>query len=141
MTWKLVLVISTLLLSYGLAGHTAKFIFDIAKFAAEKELDQFTLVESTVHLFKRQGDHFIFRFDAEVGIRYKVLVLTDGEVLENVDVNIVEGGRLVFAEQEPATFNLAHSWQSKGGRVLVRLVAQLMPEGEGYGAVVLLGPK
>jgi hypothetical protein len=127
-----------LLLGQALADHTTEFIFDIAKFATLKELGQYRLLQSTMHLFKQQGDDFIYRFDAEAGANYKVLVLTDGEVLENVDVTIVEGGKLVFAEKEPSTFNMGHAWQSRGGRVLVQVVAQNLPQSEGYGAVVLL---
>lgn len=133
-----IVLLGTVLLGQALAGHTAKFIFDIAKFATEKELAEYDLLQSTLHLFKQQGDSFIYRFDAEAGAKYKVLALTDGEVLVNVDVSIVEAGKLIFTEKEPATFNLAHAWESRGGRVLVRLVAQNLPESEGYGAVVLL---
>ncbi len=132
-------LILTVLLGQALAHHTAINMFDVAKTAFEQEGKGYVLLESYLHLFENQGDSFEVAFPAKPGLSYKIVVLTDGEVLNNADVSVLDGeGKLLFAEDKADTFRLVQEVVSSGSGLNIRIKAAKMPEREGYSCILIL---
>ena len=135
----LMMLVLSVLGSLALAHHTADHIYEVARLALKTGNEGFVLEQSNILFFESEGSVYTFGFEGQKGARYKIVVVTDEEVLTDVDVAVMDGdGKMVFSEIDPATTNLSFAFISKGGTVKIGLIAAEMPEGAGYAAVLIL---
>lgn len=135
----ILLLVLSALNGLALAHHTADHIYEVARLALKEGNEGFILEQSSIFFFKDEGSLYTFGFEGEKGTRYKIIVVTDKEVLTDVDIAVMDGdGKMVFSEIDPATTSLSFAFVSKGGTVKVGLIAAEMPEGSGYAAVLIM---
>jgi hypothetical protein len=121
------------------ATHRAANIFDIARKALENDGSGLTLVQMVGFLFSEEGDSFTYSFETHENTDYKIIVVTDEEVMQDVDVEIAyENGKPIFEESDPDTTQVEHEFTSEGGVVEITLTAAKMPDSDGYAAVLIL---
>jgi hypothetical protein len=135
----LALVLAMVLGGWVVATHTAANIFDIARKALENDGSGLTLVQMVGFLFSEEGDSFTYSFETHENTDYKIIVVTDKEVMQDVDVEIAyENGEPIFKESDPDTTQVEHEFTSEGGVVEITLTAAKMPDSDGYAAVLIL---
>jgi len=121
------------------ATHTAVNIFDIAREALENDDSGLTLVQTVAFLFSEEDDSFTYSFETVKDTDYKVIVVTDEEVMEDVDVEMAyANGKAIFSESDPDTTQVEHEFTSEGGVVEITLTAASMPDSDGYAAILIL---
>jgi len=122
-----------------IATHTAANIFDIARKALEDDNSGLTLVQTVGFLFSEEGDSFTYSFETRKNTDYKIIVVADEEVMQDVDVEMAyENGKAIFKESDPDTTKVEHEFTSDGGVVEISLTAAKMPDSDGYAAVLIL---
>lgn len=135
----LALVLAMVLGGWVVATHRAANIFDIARKALENDGSGLTLVQMVGFLFSEEGDSFTYSFETHENTDYKIIVVTDEEVMQDVDVEIAyENGKPIFEESDPDTTQVEHEFTSEGGVVEITLTAAKMPDSDGYAAVLIL---
>jgi hypothetical protein len=133
------LVLAMALSGWVVATHTATRIFDIARKALEKDDSGLTLVQTVGFLFSEEDDSFTYSFETHKNTDYKIIVVTDEEVMQDVDVEMAyENGKAIFKESDPDTTQVEHEFTSEGGVVEITLTATKMPDSDGYAAVLIL---
>ncbi|RIH85806.1 hypothetical protein Mrose_02034 [Calidithermus roseus] len=121
------------------ATHTAARIFDIAREALENDDSGLTLVQTVSFLFSEEEDSFTYSFETLKDTDYKIIVVTDEEVMQDVDVEMAyENGEAIFKESDPDTTQVEHEFTSDGGVVEITLTAAKMPDSDGYAAILIL---
>lgn len=121
------------------ATHTAARIFDIAREALENDDSGLTLVQTVSFLFSEEEDSFTYSFETLKDTDYKIIVVTDEEVMQDVDVEMAyENGKAIFKESDPDTTQVEHEFTSDGGVVEITLTAAKMPDSDGYAAILIL---
>jgi len=132
------LIFAFTLMAPVFATHTAASIFGILQTAFEQEQEDYFLLQSGVYFFENENDQQVIRISGELSAEYKIVVVSDGEILENVDITITDTGRVVYNENEPNTIEARASFTSGGGQILIRLIAKDMPSNQGYAGVLVL---
>lgn len=135
----LALVLAMALGGWVVATHTATNIFDIARKALENDNSGLTLVQTVGFLFSEEDDSFTYSFETHKNTDYKIIVVTDEEVMQDVNVEMAyENGKAIFKESDPDTTQVEHEFTSDGGVVEITLTAAKMPDSDGYAAVLIL---
>ena len=133
------LALVVVLSGWVVATHTAANIFDIARKALENDDSGLTLVQTVGFLFSEEEDSFTYSFETLKNTDYKIIVVTDEEVMQDVDVEMAyENGKAIFKESDPDTTQVEHEFTSDGGVVEITLTAAKMPDSDGYAAILIL---
>lgn len=138
-TLRILSLTLVVLSGWVVATHTAANIFDIARKALENDDSGLTLVQTVGFLFSEEEDSFTYSFETLKNTDYKIIVVTDEEVMRDVDVEMAyKNGKTIFKESDPETTQVEHEFTSDGGVVEITLTAAKMPDSDGYAAILIL---
>lgn len=138
-TLRILSLTLVVLSGWVVATHTAANIFDIAREALENDDSGLTLVQTVGFLFSEEEDSFTYSFETLKNTDYKIIVVTDEEVMRDVDVEMAyKNGKTIFKESDPETTQVEHEFTSDGGVVEITLTAAKMPDSDGYAAILIL---
>jgi hypothetical protein len=121
-----------------LATHTASAIFDLSK-EAYVDNSAYTFERANVNLFEEEGDSITTTFTPQDGLKYRVLVVTDQEIVEEMELVVTdeggkELGRVKTDDDGRATLDL----ESEGAPWKVTRTATTMPGGYGYATLMVM---